>query len=378
MWTILTFVVPALALLTIVVFIHELGHFLVARWCGVRVQTFSIGFGKEICGFNDRHGTRWCLARWPLGGYVRFIDDENAASAPSRDALERLPDDARAHAFQSKPLWQRSAIVLAGPLFNIASAVLILFLAAWLLGTYTASTRVGEVLANSAAERAGLKAGDRIEEIDGRLIERFSDLQRIVMHSPGKLLPFLIERDGRRLRLDIAPELKTRTDPIGNKIEVGVIGIAPAAGTYRRHSFGEAFVHGVQETVHICAEVIKSIPRLPMAIAKVFTLKPQNDIGGPAAIAEMTAHAAKGGIGSFVGWIAIFSVILGIMNLLPIPLLDGGHLMFYALEAIRGRPLDERKQELGFKIGIAIIVTMMSAAFIGDATRIFGRIFGIG
>ncbi len=375
-WTALTFAVASLLLLTIVVFIHELGHFLVARWCGVKVQTFSIGFGKEIIGFNDRHGTRWCFARWPLGGYVRFVDDENAASAPSKAALENMDSATRAGAFQTKPLWQRAAVVIAGPLFNIVSAAIILMLAGWLMGIYMASTTIGEILPKSAAEQGGLKSGDKIVRIDGSSIERFSDLQRIVIQSAGKPLTFVIERDGKPETLKITPERTERTDPIGNKIEVGVIGVRPGTGTYRRLGFGEAVSHGIKETAHICVEVVKGLPKLPLAIAKVFSFKPQNDIGGPAAIVEMTGQAAQSGFGSFVGWIAIFSVILGIMNLLPIPLLDGGHLMFYAIEAIRGKPLDDRMQEIGFKIGIALIATMMSAAILGDATRLFGRFFG--
>ena len=375
---IFTYVVPALFMLTIVVFIHEMGHFLVARWCGVKVQTFSIGFGKEIWGFNDAQGTRWCLARWPLGGYVKFIDDENSASAPSKAALDGMAPEARQGAFQSKPLWQRAAVVIAGPLFNIVSAAIIIFLSAWLVGSQMLTTTISEVQPNSPAAKAGLLAGDRIAEIGGRSLERFSELQQIVMQSPGKPLSFVVERQGRQMSFSITPEQRTRKDPIGNSIEVGVIGVAPSQGVHKRHGFFDAMGFGIRETGNISWEVIKGIPKIPAAIAKVFSFKPQSDIGGPGAIAEMTAQAAKGGIGSFVGWIAIFSIILGIMNLLPIPLLDGGHLTFYAIEAIRGRPLEERIQEYAFKVGIVVIATLMSAAFIGDITRYVGRALGTG
>jgi len=377
-WTALTFAVASLLLLTIVVFIHELGHFLVARWCGVKVQTFSIGFGQEIFGFNDRHGTRWCFARWPLGGYVKFVDDENAASAPSRAALETMDKEARAGAFQTKPLWQRAAVVIAGPLFNIVSAAIILFLWVWLVGAYLATATIGAVVPKSAADNGGLQPGDRIVAIDGQKIEWFTDLQRIVFPSPGKPLKFTVDRQGAPVELTITPSTVKEKGPLGTDIEKGLLGVKPGDGVYRRMGFGEAVSHGIRETGNLCAEVVKGLPNIPTAIVKVFSFKPQNDIGGPAAIVQMTGQAAQNGIGSFVRWLAIFSVILGIMNLLPIPLLDGGHLMFYALEAIRGKPLDERMQEIGFKIGIAIIVTMMSAAFLGDVTRLFGLAFGSG
>ncbi len=468
--TVLWFAIPALVLITVVVFIHELGHFLVARWCGVKVQTFSIGFGKEIAGFTDKHGTRWCFARWPLGGYVRFMDDENAASVPSKEALQGLSDEQRAGAFQTKPLWQRSAVVLAGPVFNIVSAALILMLSAFILGArdtpsvieeveagspaaqaglrsgdrltglngsaiawisdvnrvvaqsagvplkleferdgrrttvdVTPAARpikdpvgnnaaigdiglrgdppatIGEVQVGSPAAAAGLQAGDRITAIGGQPTSRFSDLQRIVSRSPAKPLDFSIDRGGQPLVLAITPRLDKRTDDAGKVVERGLIGVGPErGGVQRRYGPVEAVGHGLSETANFCWQVIKGLPRIPAAIANVFRFKPQSDIGGPGAIVEMTSHAAKSGVQSFIGWIAVFSVILGIMNLLPIPLLDGGHLVFYALEAIRGRPLDERLQEWAFKIGIVMIATLMSAAFIGDATRYVWRYLGAG
>lgn len=365
-----------LAVLTVVVFIHELGHFLVARWCGVAVQVFSIGFGRELVGFTDRYGTRWKFAWIPLGGYVKFVDDENSASAPSKEKLEQMTAVEREGAFQTKPLRQRAAIVAAGPAFNLISAVLIYVLTFWAFGTYGVEAVVDEVIPDSAAARAGLVSGDKIVKIGNQPIERFSDLQRLVGQSPGKKLDFVIDRSGQSISVAITPELREITDPIGNKVQVGVIGIKRTAGVdriqHQQHGFIEAVDLGLRETGYIATQIVTSIPKLPGAILKVFSGQRQNEIGGPIAIAEMTAHASKGGISSLLGWVAVFSIMLGIMNLLPIPMLDGGHLMFYAVEAVRGRPLDERKQELGFKIGVAILATMMFAALIGDVMRKLG------
>lgn len=373
---VLSIAIPFIAVLTVVVFIHELGHFLVARWCGVRVQAFSIGFGKEIFGFHDRHGTRWKFCWLPLGGYVRFIDDESAASTSSESALERLSEEERKGAFQSQPLRNRALVVAAGPAFNIASAILIYILTFWLIGTYGTAAVVDEVLPDSAAAKAGLRSGDRIAQIAGSPIERFSDLQRIVSQSPGQPLEFVIDRDGKMIALTIKPDLREVTDPIGNKVQVGMIGIKRQAGTdrleHKTHGLLEATQLGLKETGYVSWQIVSSLPKLPGAILKTLSGQRQSELGGPIAIAEMTAHASKNGVAGTLGWIAVFSIMLGIMNLLPIPILDGGHLMFYALEAARGQPLDPRKQEIGFRIGLAILATMMFAAIFGDIMRKLG------
>lgn len=373
LWSFLTFKLPGLLiLLTIVVFIHEMGHFLVARWCGVRVHTFSIGFGRRSIGFNDRYGTRWQLAWIPLGGYVRFIDDENAASAPSREAVERLPESERSGAFQSKSIAQRAAIVIAGPLFNIISAMLIFFGFFWWFGLYETPAAIGRVVPGTPAEEAGLRPGDRLLAIDGRPLSGFADLFGIVGQSAEKPLRFTVDRGGQPLSVLVTPRIEISEPVPGCKIKVGKIGVGPPARTHVVLGGGESAVAAVRETGHLSWEIIKGMPKIPAAIGKVFRFQSQCDIGGPFTIADVTAQAATNGIESFIRWMAVFSVILGLMNLLPIPLLDGGHLVFYALEAVRGRPLDERKQELAFKFGLVIIATMMMAAFISDITRKLG------
>lgn len=375
-WNFLGVVLPFLAVLTLVVFIHELGHFLVARWCGVTVRVFSVGFGREVFGWNDRHGTRWRFAWIPLGGYVKFVDDESAASKPSSEALARLSPAERKGAFQSQSVLKRALVVAAGPAFNIASAVLIYIAIFWLLGTYGTAPIVDEVIPQSAAARAGVKPGDRITSIAGTAVKRFADLQRVVSQSAGTPLQFEVVRNGQTLSLAMTPELKEISDPLGNKIGVGVIGIKRAPSQdhweHTQHNLLDATRMGFAETGYVSWQIISSLPRLPGAIAKTLSGQRQSEIGGPIAIAEMTAHASKSGLGGFLGWIAVFSIMLGIMNLLPIPVLDGGHLMFFAYEAVRGKPLDAHKQEWGFRIGLAILATMMFAALFGDILRKLG------
>jgi len=340
--------------LTLLVFVHEYGHYWVGRRFGIHAEVFSIGFGPEIFGWTDRNGTRWKVSAIPLGGYVKF----------------------KAGAFQTKPLRHRAAIVAAGPAFNIVSAFLIYVATFWVFGTYGTSAVVDEVLPGSAAQRAGIQAGDTIKKIDDSDITRFSDLQRIVSQSPDKPLAFTVDRSGRTYVITVTPELREITDPIGNKLKVGAIGIkrntSPTNWRQEQHSLTESMALAARETSYVSTQIITSIPKLPGAIAKVFSGQRQNEIGGPIAIAEMTAHASRTGIASLLHWMAVFSIMLGIMNLLPIPMLDGGHLVFYAIEGLRGKPLDERKQELSFKIGMALLATMMVAALLGDFMRKLG------
>lgn len=376
MESIWNFVVHLVPLLCIVVFIHEFGHFIVARWCGIKVQTFSIGFGREIWGFNDSYGTRWRLAWIPLGGYVKFIDDESAASTSSTGTLQKLSPEDQAQAFQSQPLRNRALVVAAGPAFNIASAILIYIATFWLWGTTGTQAVVDDVVPGGAAASAGLKAGDKVVEIDGRPVKWFSDLQRIVSASEGRKLEFVIDRGGKNLVVGVTPQLVEQVDPLKNKVQVAMIGIKRVGGAdrweHRNHSLWEATQLGFSETGYVSWQIISSLPKLPGAIMKTLSGQRQSDLGGPLAIADMTAHASKGGVAAWFGWMAIFSIMLGIMNLLPIPVLDGGHLMFYALEAVRGKPLNETSQELGFRIGMAILGTMMFAAIFGDIMRKLG------
>jgi regulator of sigma E protease len=354
----------AVTVLTVVVFVHELGHFLVARWCGVAVKAFSIGFGREIAGFDDRYGTRWKLSWIPLGGYVKFMDDENAASVPSRETIEQMSAEERAGSFHAKPLWQRAAVVAAGPIANFILAVFIFTLWFWSNGVYYAEPRASGVVADGPAARAGIKAGDLIKAIDGQPIRSFDGIPRIVGNSVGRPLEFEIERGGETLKLVVTPELTYRTDDKGDRLPTVMVGIeGKSLPENRKHvefTLPEAFVRGSQETAHILNSTV-------IFFRDWFTGKRGGDeLGGVIRITDMAGRVAEQGPHLLVILAASLSVGIGFLNLLPIPLLDGGHLLFYAIEAVRGKPLTERVQEIGFRIGLALVLTLMVFATFND------------
>lgn len=355
-----TFILKPLAflfVLTVVIFVHELGHFLVARWCGVRVKTFSIGFGKEIVGFTDRYNTRWRLAWIPLGGYVKFLDDDNSASVPSREALQRMSAAEREGAFQAKPLASRAAIVAAGPIANFLLAIVIFALTFTFVGVNVTAPRVDELVPDGAAARAGFKPGDIIVSIDGQKIEAFADMQRIVSGSADRELNFEIERSGAILNIRATPERREISDRFGNKLKVGVIGIKRNASQqewqFKQYGPMDAVGLAVKESYYIVSRTLGYL-------YDVVTRRESGDqLGGPLRIADISGQVASLGFLALINLTAVLSVSIGLINLFPIPLLDGGHLMFYAIEAIRGRPLSERAQEVGFRIGLAIVLLLL-------------------
>jgi regulator of sigma E protease len=356
--------VAFLFVLTVVVFIHELGHFLVARWCGVKIQAFSIGFGKEIFGFNDRHGTRWKFSWIPLGGYVKFVDDENAASVPSTDALDRMSEADRTGAFQTKPLWQRAAVVAAGPIANFLLAIVIFAGMFAAFGQIKMEPRVGQVIAGTPAAAAGFEPGDLVKSINGREISDFSELQQYVGLSPGRLLTFVVDRGGVLKTLKVKPVFLMQNDRIAGRHERPVIGIqaSPKTAKITHESIGpiRAVGLGAERTWTIITQTLAYI-------GDVFTMRQKaNQVGGLLRIADASGKVAKLGPEYVVQFIAFISVSVGLINLFPIPLLDGGHLLFYAFEAVRGRPLSERLQEIGFKIGFALVIALMMFATWND------------
>jgi len=361
-------VVGFLFVLTIVIFFHELGHFLVARWCGVAVKTFSIGFGPEIAGFNDRHGTRWRLSWIPLGGYVKFIDDENVASAGHK-SLEHLSAEERKGSFQGKPLWARAAIVAAGPIANFLLAVAIFTMLAALFGEQTTAARVDAVTPGSAAERAGFLPGDRVISIDGRPIDNFGEMQEIVSTSPGLTLTFIVERGDNRVELKATPEIKEIKDSFGNKFRIAQLGIhrnaAPDEWSMERHDPLTALAIGVKRSYEI---IERSISYLANVIGGK---EPADQLGGPIRIAQISGQVASLGFVPLLNLAALISVSIGFLNLFPIPMLDGGHLLYYAIEAVRGRPLSERSQEIGFRIGLALVLALLIFATRNDVIHLF-------
>jgi regulator of sigma E protease len=362
--TFLSYLLPFLFVLTVVVFIHELGHFLVARWCGVAVKVFSIGFGPEIFGFYDSKGTRWRVSWIPLGGYVKFIDDDNVASAAGRKAFEALPEEERERSFQGKSLAQRAAIVAAGPIANFILAIVIFTAIFSVFGERITAAKVDSVSAGSAAERAGFMPGDRVISIDGSSIGSFGDMQRIVAMSPDQDLHFVVVRDGANIDITATPERKEITDRFGNTLRIGLLGIQRSASpddwSLERHDPATAAVMAVGETYFV-------ISRSLGYLYDVVTGREAADqLGGPLRIAQVSGQVATAGFVALLNLAAIISVSIGLINLFPIPMLDGGHLMFYGIEALRGRPLSESTQEIGFRIGLAFVLMLMIFATWND------------
>lgn len=359
-----SYLLPFLFVLTVVVFVHELGHFLVARWCGVTVQTFSIGFGPEIFGFQDRKGTRWRFAWVPLGGYVKFLDDENAASVPDRATFEAMTEEEREGSFQGKSLGQRTAVVAAGPLANFILAIVIFAFMFTFIGQQITTPRVDAVNPDSAAAAAGFKAGDLIVSIDGEPIESFTEMQRIVSLSAGKTLDIVVERGGAELTLVATPQRREIKDRFGNTVRLGLLGIRrstqPDDWVLKKHDPLTAVWMGTRETYFV-------VSRTLFYLYDVISGREKADqLGGPLRIAQVSGQVATAGFLALLNLAAILSVSIGLINLFPIPMLDGGHLLFYAVEAVRGRPLSERTQEIGFRIGLAVVLMLMIFATWND------------
>ena len=358
------YIVPFLFVLTIVVFFHELGHFLVARLCGIKVLAFSIGFGPEIVGFNDRYGTRWKIAAVPLGGYVKFFGDDNAASVPDREAAAEMTEDEKKDSFMFQPVASRAAVVAAGPIANFILAIAIFAGVFMIAGKQTTSARVDNVQPESAAAVAGFKPGDLVTAINGEKIESFADMQRIVSTSAGEALKIEVERGNALVTLNATPQQKDIKDHFGNVHRLGVLGISRsmAPGDIKTEKVGplKAVVMGVQETWFV-------VDRTLNYLGGVFTGREAADqLGGPIRIAQVSGQVATAGFAALIHLTAVLSVSIGMLNLFPIPLLDGGHLLFYLIEVVRGRPLSERAQEMGFRIGLAIVLMLMIFATFND------------
>jgi regulator of sigma E protease len=363
--------IPFLFVLTLVVFFHELGHFLIARWCGVRVMVFSVGFGPELFGFNDRHGTRWKVSAIPLGGYVKFFGDDNAASVPDQAAIAGMSEEERRVSFVHQRVGPRAAIVVAGPLANFLLAIVIFAGLFMMFGKPSTSPRVDSVQPGSAAEAAGFKAGDLVLTIDGRPIDSFPDMQQIVSTSAGQALVFEVERGGTRVTLKATPALKEVKDRFGNVNRQGILGITRSNSPDDTHfqPVGplQALELGVQRTWFVVERTLSYIGGV------VSGREAADQLGGPIRIAQVSGQVASEGLASLLSLTAVLSVSIGLLNLFPVPLLDGGHLLFYAIEAVRGKPLSERAQEVGFRIGLAIVAMLMIFATYNDILHLAAR-----
>lgn len=439
---------PFIFALSVVVFFHELGHFLVARWCGVRVLVFSIGFGPELIGFDDRHGTRWKVSAIPLGGYVKFFGDDNAASVPDQEVIGRMTEAEQRDSFFHKSVGARAAIVAAGPIANFILAILIFGALAFFLGRQVTVPRIDAVTSGSAAAAAGFKPGDVVLSVDGKMVDGFSDVQRITAFNAGHPIAFVIDRGGQRVTVTATPEERSERDRFGNLQRLGALDIAGpimparianivpgsaaaaagfqaddrvrkidgkpvssfldlrdvvAANPDRMLEFeveragstivlhGTPAVHiekdgsterrigqlgvsggydpadtrsiqygvlgalksGVSESWFVVDDTIAYLVKIVRGRASV------DQLGGPIRIAQVAGQVATSGFTPILRLVALLSVSIGLLNLFPIPLLDGGHLLFYSIEAVRGRPLSERAQEYGFRFGLALVLLLM-------------------
>jgi len=357
-----------LVVLTVVVFIHEFGHFWVGRLCGVGVTAFSIGFGRELIGWTDRKGTRWKISSIPLGGYVKFVGDLNAASVPDQDQLDRMPLEQRAISFPHQNVAKRAAIVAAGPIANFILAIAIFAGFNYFNGRQVLEPRIEAVQPGSAAEKAGFQPKDLILTVDGRQIQTFADMQLIVSSSAGEPLEFTVERNGQTISLTATPNFVERTSPFG-KQRIGLLGVEasrdPAAIKRLTYTPLGAIKAAVVETWNLVERTLNFIRRLVMGWESA------DQLSGPIGIARASGTAFDvGGVYSLVSLIGFMSVSIGLINLFPIPLLDGGHLLFYAIEAVRGRPLSEKAQEIGFRIGFALVAMLMLFATWNDLVHL--------
>jgi regulator of sigma E protease len=359
-----------LVALIVIVFVHEFGHFIVGRWCGVKAEVFSVGFGKELFGFTDKHGTRWKFCPIPLGGYVKFEGDANAASMPATSPnVHHSPTSLHA-----QPVWERMAVVAAGPVANFIFAVFVFAVAFMAIGMPYMKPLVSSVQAGSAAELAGMKAGDMIVAVDGAKIKTFAEVQEAVFLRPGETFDVMVERAGAPLTLSLTPQVKEQKDNFGGSMKVGQLGVShepqPDEPLYEHFSPPAALAKAAERTWFTVATTGKFLAKIVTGEQSV------KQIGGAISIGKGAGDAASGGPLSFMYFLAFLSISIGLINLLPIPMLDGGHLVFYAIEGVRGKPLGPVAQEWGYRIGFSCVVMLMVLGLYNDAGRSINVLFG--
>ncbi|MBI1776358.1 MAG: RIP metalloprotease RseP [Proteobacteria bacterium] len=366
------YAIPFLVILTVLVFVHELGHFCLARRNRVRVETFSIGFGPELFGFNDRKGTRWKFSALPLGGYVKMFGEGEGMGTGA--AAAALSPEERAVSFHHKTLGQRAAIVAGGPLANFIFAIVVLTGLFAIVGQPFTAPVVDEVMEAGAAEKAGVKPGDRFLTVDGQSISRFEELQRLVQDSPGRPLEVVLDREGQALRLTVTPTVTEQTDRFGNRHVIGLLGVRSHRLETVRHDPLTAVWQASRETAMMTVGTLKALGQI------IVGSRGTEELGGPLRIAQMSGEVAQGGLVATFWFMAVLSINLGLINLFPIPVLDGGHLLFYGAEALRGRPLGPRAQDYASMAGLALVLALMVFATWNDLVHLrvvdfIGRLF---
>jgi regulator of sigma E protease len=347
----------------VIVFFHEMGHFLVGRWCGVKIEAFAIGFGREITGFTDRYGTRWKLGWIPLGGYVRFEGDANPTSLP--DA--KTPPSPTS--LQGAVLWKRFLIVLAGPVANFLLSIVIFAAAFAIMGIPVNEPRVDEVVDGGAAQTAGLKAGDFIRKIDGQEIVSFSDIQDAMMLHAATPIALQVDRAGLALDITLTPKIVEVDDGLGGKVRMTQIGIKHDAKLdpqiVNRSNPVDAVAKGVERTWLVAGTTLRYVGKIFLGSES------SSQLHGPIGVAKVAGDTAVMGPWAYVFFIGLISVSIGLVNLFPIPMLDGGHLLFYIIEGIIGRPVSQATQEWSFRIGLSAILMLMVLVSTNDFFMIF-------
>jgi len=357
----LVYLPATLVLLTILVYVHEFGHYWVARKCGVRVEVFSIGFGPELFGRTDRKGTRWKFSAIPLGGYVKmFGETEMDGSAPR----EPMTPEEEAVSFARKSVGQRFAIVAAGPLANYAFAIVVLALLYMTVGQPYTPAMVGSVVPDSAAAEGGLKEGDRFLRVAGSDVDRFEDVQTIIRIHPNEPVEIIVDRGGERLALTVTPKVKEVEDVSGKKVHIGLIGVLQSGKAFEQRNPVSAVFEATKESINLSYYALKTLGQMIVGKRDI------RELGGPVRIGQISGDVARLGFIPFISLVAMLSINLGMVNLFPVPMLDGGHLVFYSIEAIRGRPLALKTQELGFRIGLVLVLFLMLFVTINDLVNL--------
>jgi len=358
-------------ILSVIVFVHEFGHYLVAKLCGVKVITFSIGFGPELFGFNDRSGTRWKFAALPFGGYVKMFGDQGAASAPDNETLDAMTAEERSVSFHHKALWQKALVVSAGPLANFLLTISIITFFIYTIGVASTDPIIGEVMPNTPAQKAGLQAQDRILSVDGTAVKEFGDIPNMIATNLGEPVELKLVRDGKEITLSITPIEFEDKDALGNPVKRPLIGIRSQKMTIQNFTFPQAVVEATDRTYKMCAMSLHYLWQM------ISGQRSADSLRGPVGIAQMSGQVTQTGetlsetARTILWFIAMLSANLGLINLFPIPLLDGGHLMYYSLEALSGRPLAKKFQEYGFRLGFLMIASLMAFSLYNDIRNIF-------
>ena len=352
-------------IISFIVFIHEFGHFYVARLCGVKIEEFALGFGKELFGFNDKKGTRWKFCLIPLGGYVRMYGDKNGASIPDLEQIKNMSEDEKKKSFISKNVYQRIAIVAAGPIANFLLTITIFTFLFQVNGVVKILPIISEVIEKSAAFDAGLQKGDKIISLNGQEIQDFEEIREIILQSVDKELSIRINRNSHVIDFKIMPKSKITKDLFGNEIKVAMLGISSTEISHHNLNLKESFIEANKETYRVSIAIFKAIGEL------ITGKKSVEELGGPIKIAQYTGKTVEMGILAVLWFMAMISVNLGVMNLLPVPVLDGGHLFYYLCEVIFRKPLPQKVQQIGFQLGFSLVMALMLFTTFNDIRGLF-------